>query len=150
MRQPIETKWWPTAYIDEIMPPGRDNASAWIEMIDGAPHLVGESDNDLMKPRPLKDGDLIEFHRCETYDEMILRLGANDHAFEREPPREAEQCCILNGWQADTLSCSTQELIKQLRDGGGEPGDYLAAFYTFVDAGKFRFCADTNTFQGAQ
>lgn len=148
MTQPIDVKWWPTSYLDEVMPSGRDNPSAWIEIIDGKPHLAAAGDDE--PPTPLADGAMIEFHRCETYDEMTLRLGADDHSFERAPPRAAEQCCILDGWQADTLSCSTQEMIQQLREGGAEPGDYSAAFYTFVDAGKFRFCAETNTFEGAQ
>lgn len=148
MTQPIDVKWYPTSYLDEVMPSGRGSASAWIETIDGKPHLVAAEDD--APPTPLTDGAMIEFHRCESYDEMALRLGRDDHSFEREPPREAEQCCILNGWQAETLSCSTEELVRQLREAGAGPGDYLAAFYTFVDAGPYRFCAETNSFEAAQ
>jgi hypothetical protein len=146
--QPVEQKWWPEEFLDEAMPPGRGSPTEWIETIGGRPCIA--VDDDEREARQLKDGDLVRFHRCDSYGEIDLTLRPDGYALAKEPPREAEQCCILDGWNVDTVSESVADMVDALRAAGAGPDVYRAAFYTFVDTGDWRFCAQSNTFEQAQ
>ncbi|MBU3887722.1 MULTISPECIES: hypothetical protein [Methylosinus] len=146
----VDSKWYPECYLDEVMPPGRADPSAWIVDIGGAAHLAGlEQDGDQWA-RPLRDGDTVRFFRCDTHDEIELRLAADGHALASEPPAEFEQCCVGGGWQGDTLAESVDEMVAGLREADAPPGDYDVFFYTYFDTGPWRFVAESRTFEQVQ
>ncbi|WP_424363567.1 hypothetical protein [Methylocystis parvus] len=146
--QPIGQKWWPEHFLDEVMPPGRDHPTAWIETIGGRACIAAPDDD--REPRELKDGDLVRFQRCDDYGVIDLHLRPDGYSLSQDPPKEAEQCCVLDGWNVETVAIDVAEMVESLRDAGADPETYRAAFYTFVDTGDWRYCAATNAFEQVQ
>lgn len=149
MTAPVDSQWYPECYLDECMPAGRASASAWIVEIDGAPHLAGDRFNG-EGASPLTDGQIVRFFRCDTFDTIEMTLTDDGYSFAQEPPTDFEQCCILGGWQGDTLATCVEEMVALLRETEAEPGDYAASFYTYVDTGPWRFVAASRTFEQVQ
>lgn len=149
MTMPAESKRYPECYLDEVMPPGRADPNAWIVDIDGAPQLAGDG-FDGEGSTALVDGQIVRFWRCDIYDTIELTLTRDGYSFAPEPPTVFEQCCILEGWQADTLATCVEEMVSLLREAEAEPGRYAASFYTFVDTGTWRFVAASRTFEQVQ
>jgi hypothetical protein len=150
MAQPIEQKYWPTDYVDEEVPPGRESPTAWIFLSGGSAYLnpCEESDDKEIVFRLLNDGDTIEFTRCDTFLETTLMLVEDGFTLADPAPPEFEQCCVLDGWQSETLASSVDELAKFIREADGETGvEFRVVFYTYVDTGPWRFCAATNSFR---
>lgn len=126
--------WWPTDYCDEVMPAGRADPDAWIVVRPGG--AIGSawmiaSDFDEPPVWSLADGAIVSFVSREIHDEIKLTLTADGCRFERAPPAGFEQCCILLGFQAQTLAEGVDEMIARLRACEVDPGEFLASFYTF-------------------
>lgn len=153
MPAPIKTEWWPTDYLDEVSPPGRHCPNAWIVDVEQEQYLAGEDAHEPFcreEATHLIDGAIVHFSRCDTFAEIVLTLTADGYSLASAVPEGFEQCCILDGWQCDTLAGSVEEMVAFLREAGDEPGDYAAAFYTFTDAGPWRFDRASRSFVQVQ
>ena len=141
--------YFPQELCDEIMPQDRPTPDAWIAVLDdGAPALDIRDlwDEPLGECRPLKDGDVIKFVSRTDYGIATLTLRADDFAVDAPMPSDAEQCCILDGLQSETLATGVEECVRLLRDYGAEPDDYRISYYTFDDGVLYRFDAATRHF----
>lgn len=140
--------WFPSEYCDEVMPSARASADAWIVESGGKHYLAPCDPCDGAEVGPLlADGDVIEFTTCEVHAEIGFALRAGKPVFALPPPPGFEQCCVMNGWQMETLATDVDEMISMLREADGGDGDYVASFYTFADAGPFRFDAGKRSFE---
>lgn len=138
-------KWWPALYLDEAMPPGRDTPSEWIEKHEGQFFVGG--DEDLEFKWLLADGEIITFICCAEHGEANLVLKADlTWSVTCEKPAEADECCILGGWQAETSAATIEDCVKALIKDGAEPGEYDIAYYSWGDYVPMRFDAALTAF----
>lgn len=138
--------WFPEEYCDEVMPADRESANAWLlKMADGSICLDACEMGD--DPRPLADGEIVKFSTRTDYGQTTLHLfGDGSFSIDDAMPEKAEQCCVMHGWQTETLSTDVNELVSQLKDAGGDPDDYNVSFYTFSDSIPLRFDAKSAAF----
>lgn len=141
-------EWWPTDYIDEVVPPARESPSAWIVVHDEGFALAGADElaDDSLGP-DLEDGAIVKFTYLVSFGEIDVTLTDSGYRLASPEPVGYEQCCILGGWQLETLAAAPKEMIDLLRESGAEAGEYVASFYTYVDAGPYRFCEATRAFE---
>lgn len=140
--------WWPQDYCDEIMPKGRASPDAWIVDHDGVAMLAPWEDHDL-PVTPIGDGEIIKFVSCVTHANIGLILTADGHKFDTEPPAQFGQCCILDGFQSETLAPDIPSMIQFLRKMQDETDEleYIASFYTYDDGAPYRFIAAERRFE---
>lgn len=142
-------KWWPYDYIDEIMGTHRASANAWIEDKDGRPFLGA---NDIAsgfgeEPRAISDGEIVKFVTMTDHGEAIVTLNdAGSWSVSSSMPEAAESCCILYGWQSDTVGGNVDETMKALIAEGAKPGEYTISFYTYSNEIPLRFDQATRSF----
>ena len=145
--------WWPSDYVDEVMPHSRASPSDWIVIGPDAPMLAPPDyyDEEETPERVLRDGDIVGFTSCITHDVINMALTANGYVFDRPPPVGFGQCCCLNGWQVDTLDADVVSMIGRLltlqSDGVGEGNEFDVAFVTWDHGADYRFVAATRTFE---
>lgn len=142
------TLWWPEALVDEIMPEGRKSPDDWIVDHNGAPALsMGEEEDNDGPPQPLQAGQIIQFSAMVELDMCVLRLDAQGgYTVERPMHPEATDCCILHGWQFETMAESVDGCVQGLRDGAAEPGDYVISYYTWKHQQAYQFDAAKRCF----
>jgi hypothetical protein len=145
-------KWIPVDFMDEGGPSPRDDKEDWLARLDdGAPCLrcMDAWAGDEPLTHPLKDGETVEFSKFTDFGSARLDLNADgSFTVDRDMPAGAEQCCIMLGWQSETLSESVGETVKMLIEAGGEPDDYMIAYYTYSEGIPFVFRAAASTFEG--
>jgi hypothetical protein len=145
--------YFPQELCDEIMPPDRPTREAWIEVLDdGTPAGLAALDIRQLWDEPpgecrhLADGDIVKFVSRTDYGVATLTLTDEGFMVSEPMPADAEQCCILDGLQAETLAGDVEECVGLLRDYGAEPDDYRISYYTFDDGLPYRFDAATRHF----
>lgn len=143
-----EEQWMPSDYCEETSPTPRASPTAWIiEDDDGRPCLAGEYGDE--PAFALDEGREVRFLRLHDHGGAVIVFNPDGTASLSAPmPAEAEQCCVMDGLQADTLAGDTDELLTLLRD-AAEPGpgdEFRAAYYTFEGPLPFRFDAATRSF----
>jgi hypothetical protein len=150
-----KTAYFPQDLVDEIMPPDRPTPDAWIvDLDDGAPalDLRFSPDEANSNCRALKDGDHVIFVSRSDYGVWPLKLTAEGYTVDVPMPSEANTCCILGGFQAETLATSLEECVRLLREYVGdsfEPDDVFEVFYyAFDDGVPYRFDAAARHFDG--
>lgn len=150
-------EYWPEQLVDEVMPPGRDSPEEW---------LTGEPPNVLLVVNPgdedwggglrtiaLADGDIIEFARCENfaaYGDVTLTIEASGAWSINAPmPHKATACCVLDGWQGETVAGSVEDMVQDFLQEGPDPGDYNIAFFHWDE---LTMCFDkaTRTFRNTK
>jgi hypothetical protein len=141
------TAYFPAALVDEIMPADRDSPDAWlISSGGGAPRLDLSDGFGEGGSRPLANGEIVKFVSRTDYGVATLTLSADGFTVSEPMPADAEQCCILDGLQAETLAADVEECVGLLRDYGAECDDYRISYYTFDDGLPYRFDAATRHF----
>ena len=136
--------WWPTDYLDEVMPNGRASPNDWIIIGPDAPMLAPPDyyDEEETPDRVLCESDIVNFVSCTTHDVINMILTADGYVFDRPPPATFGQCCCLYGWQAETLDDDVVSMIGRLRtlqsDGVGEGNEFDVAFFTWDDGADYR------------
>lgn len=145
---PSNLKWYPSDYCEETSPDGRSCASDWIEDYQGNSILAPFYEGDDGEAQILSHGDVINFVTCSDYGTATLTL-ADDRSWRVSSPMPhgADQCCIMDGYQIETLSTSVNECARELIDAGGEPGFYIISYYTFSGPTPMRFDQHQNSFE---
>ncbi len=146
---PTMLEFYPTEYVDEVMPDGRESANAWlIKRADGAICLDAPTPFE-GEMRPLVDGEIVKFTTCQSFGKAsLVWRSPTDFDLSEPMPEGAKQCCALNGWQMETLSDNVDELARLLGEAGADPGDaFTVAFYTYSHGDlALRLDAATGTF----
>ncbi len=142
-----EEQWMPYDYCEETSPDPRPSPSAWIiEDDDGRPCLAEEFGDVGFA---LEDGRQVKFLRLHDHGGAVIVFNEDGSASLSEPmPAGADQCCVMDGWQAETLADDTDTLLANLRD-AAEPdaGDeFRVSYYTFEGPLPFRFDAAARAF----
>lgn len=147
----ITERWIPVDFMDEFSPEPRERPEDWLRSLDdGAPCLRCQDQFAGDEPliHPLKDGEAVEFSKFTDYGTATLLLAADgSFTVSRDMPASAEQCCIMLGWQSETLSESVAETVRMLIEARGEPDDYLISYYTFSEGIPLTFRAAALTFE---
>lgn len=140
------TAWFPFEYVDEGMPPDRSSPSAWLaHLADGAPALAAAEDGGA--PRALKNHEIVPFMSRDDVAEARLTLRADKSwAIDRTMPAEADTCCILEGWQVDTVSGTLEDTVAALIDADADPGEYVVAYAAWSEPLPFRYDATAHAF----
>jgi hypothetical protein len=138
---PATTKWLPSAYQDEWIPPPRETPDAWIVQHDGKPALAPCDDTaDQPVHQSLAETDIVEFDCMTDYGDADLTLReSGTWSVTRDKPDGAEHVTAMNGWQSETLASSVEECARMLRDAGADPADYRITYYTWSGPILFQF-----------
>lgn len=142
----MKVEWLPAEYMDEVVPPLRASADAWIVVLDdGAPCLAGEVDGGIA-PRQLVDGEAVGFQTCTDYGEATLTI-AEDGSYTIKPPMPPEAQQVMAFGDLESMSPTIDELVTFLKhDGQLEPGEVRLFYYTWADAPALRFDAASRKF----
>lgn len=127
--KPSPREWWPAAYADEVMPPGKPRPDDFI-VEDGGRLFVGyrvdekviERDRDIHK-MPVAPGDIVAFICCDDLGAVDVIVNA-DGTFQVEgeiPPRATH---FMSPGDVDSLASSIEEFAANaaayVRDTGQE------------------------------
>ena len=139
--------WLPSDLMDEISPPPRISPDHWITSLDdGAAALDSGEDGETESPA-LKDGQTVNFLSLTKYGEAILMFrSAADWSVDRPLPPEAQQVCVMQGWQTDSLQTRAKECVESLTRADAEAGEYELSYFTWSDDIPHRFDAKTRSF----
>jgi hypothetical protein len=125
------------------MPADRATPNDWLANLDGAPGLDMNDD----RVERLTDGQIVKFTRRFDYGETELHVDKAGIRVDQPMPAGADQCCVLDGLQAETLADSVEEMIKLVEELDLPEDSYRVTYYRFESALPFRFDAATKSFQ---
>jgi hypothetical protein len=120
-----ERKWWPAEYADEVMPPPRDSASAWLVRDCDGWFLAGCGDGNDESPalgRKLVEGEAVEFLWSEDRGDVEITVYPGGR-YEAHGAVPADATHFWAAFDSDTLAMSLDEFAKNWADMEGHaPG----------------------------
>jgi len=125
---------------DETVQSGTESPEQWIVTDDGKYHL--NDDPEMKVLTPLEDGQIVNFVTCiehGMFDIVMNDDGTWTMPHGESAPATFGECCIMNGWQADTQAVSIQTCVDQFIEACGEGDDNLIGFFTWSDPIPYRF-----------
>lgn len=140
-----EVQWWPSEMMDEVMPTGKEKPEDWL--FGGSSIWIVADEGEGGMTAGLKDGQIVNFVTCT--DEGSASLTLNDDktwSVDFPMPASAKQCCIMSGWQSDTLGDTVEQSVKGLIDNDAEPDTYEISYFTWSDNIPLRFDLATRSF----
>lgn len=144
-----EREWLPHDYFDEVIPPMRESASAWIVPgPEGAAALADCEEGDA--GRVLIDGELVQFVYHVDHGTAVLTI-ADDLSWSVSSPMPGDANSV---WSPD-LDCGGSDtidvLIEEMKDNSClEPGTLELSFGYWSDQLPFRFDAASGAFVQVQ
>lgn len=152
--RPPEITWAPSDYVDEVALKMRDSPEAWLERRGDGSFAVAPAYEGLQaEPRvPLSDGEIVSFISNTDYGLANLTINADGTwSVDGPMPSDAQQRCVLLGWQWASLADSVEECAASMIEYAAEPADdYPIAYYTSSGPMNFRFDAATTKFERVQ
>ena len=148
-------RWWPDNYVDEVCPPGRESAEAWLsKRADGSWQLGGPTKYDPdLAAYELVDGQVVKFSTCEPLGSGTVHVfdhdGERKIAFEGVVPIRANWFAMLDDMDGETIAGSVDATLHQFSEFEPEPGDHLIGFECWTTE-ILQFNAATGTFSKAQ
>lgn len=134
--------WWPTSYMDEVMPPGRIHPSDWLMRLDDGAWAYGvpldEVDRVGIEPTRLVEGQVVGFSECETLGDYTMRV-ERDGTFTWPQGAPPERTTHL--WQDEdvlTMSETAEQMAEHIGEWGGV-GDYEISALRWGDGTDYRF-----------
>lgn len=146
--QPV-TKWAPEYYVDEVCAQPRPTPAAWlVKLADGADALAGEKLFWDGEPIPIQHGEVIQFYSYTDYGSAALTLDQDGNwKIDRTMPDGCTQCCVMNGWQEQTVDADIEGMARLLARAGAEPGIYPVSFSCWDGPFAFEFDGNAKTFK---
>jgi hypothetical protein len=143
-----DREWLPYDYFDEVIPPMRESASAWIVPDpDGAPTLA---DYEGDAGRVLVDGELVRFLYHVDHGEAVLTI-ADDLTWSVSSPMPADANTVYSAEIDFSGSNTIEGMVKDMAEFGAlEPGTLDLSFGYWSDPLPFRFDAATASFVQVQ
>ncbi|GEP12288.1 hypothetical protein [Methylobacterium gnaphalii] len=140
--QPVANrKWWPDAYLDEIMPAGRETPDGWLFRLDDGAHRCGcrpEEHEDWFPAFAVAEGEVVEFSPCNDHGTSELTICGEDYLFD--PPLPAGASIWIPG-DTDTVSDNPAEFVAQLREIEGSEAMINVKVAVWLDSVRLRFTA---------
>lgn len=130
--------WWPEAFVDEVMPPGRATPDAWLTRLsDGAHAIAGDEEREL-DPIRLTEGMEVAFLQQDTLGRA--RLTFEDDGKVTWSPAPPPECNFLwDGEVEGVIADSPDEFVQFVREAGiGEPGEWLIVHLLHIGARNLR------------
>lgn len=139
----MSDEWYPTDYVDEVVPAARESAQAWVEQHgEGwriAPLEPSCEDSFVLTP---VDGALINFCRCERLGEATLTTNADGTWHVDRLPSAGTNTITLDHDVA--IGETLEDVVKQLYEHEGlKPGETYELSYSTWDKLAYRFDAAT-------
>lgn len=117
-------EWWPELLLDEVMPPGRSDPSAWIIGAEGDLYLI--SDGDAYDPEEKEGvlahariGDRLDFYSCDRLGDVEVTFNA-DGTFTPHGSIPDHNWCRI-AYDQDTMVDGLEELAKNAGDFAQRP-----------------------------
>lgn len=144
-----DREWLPYDYFDEVIPPMRESASAWIVPgPEGAATLAASWEDD--GGRMLVDGEIVPFLYHVDHGTAVLTI-ANDLSWTAAPPMPADANTVYSPEIDFSGSNTIEGMVKDMAEFGAlEPGTLAISFGYWSDQLPFRFDAATSSFVQVQ
>lgn len=106
--------WWLEAYVDEIMPAGRDTPSAWLYQLDDGARRYGERDDPEYSTWPIAEGEVGKFLACDDLGSCLLTV--EDDGTARWEPRPPEGAYLYDRDDREFGGDGPDDFVKNMRD----------------------------------